>query len=103
MRSIVEIVTTVTGSIRFIIGMFVACILGLTLILTIGAGVVAPQAAEKVAERAERVYDKEIAAAREEARNRSYAEQGWGYSEKPSELEAGSADPEGEDVGGWGN
>lgn len=103
MRSLVEIVTTVTGSIRFIFGMFFLCILGLTLILTVGAGVVAPQAAEKVAERAEQAHDKAIAAAREEARNRSYAEQGWGYSEGPSELEAGSVDPEGEEVGGWGN
>lgn len=107
MRGIVEVVGTVAGSIRFIVAMFFLCILGLGLILTIGAGVVAPQAADKVAERAERAHDRALEAARNEARNRSYASQGWGYddgrSTSSSASQSGTVDPEGEAVGGWGN
>ena len=79
MRALLDIVTTVTGSIRFIVGMFVLCIFGLGLVITMGATVVAPAAADKVAQEAERAHDKAIDAAREEARNKSYAAEGWGY------------------------
>jgi hypothetical protein len=79
MRALVDIVTTITGSIRFIFGLFFLCIFGLGLMVTAGATYIAPVAAEKVAEKAEKAHDKAIKAAREEARNRSYAADGWGY------------------------
>ena len=79
MRGLVDIIGTVSGSIRFIIGMFFLCIFGLGLVLTVGAGVIAPKAAEKVAETAERASDKAIEAAERDARAQSYAADGWGY------------------------
>lgn len=104
MQSLLQIINTVSGSIRFIVGMFVLCIIGLGLIVTIGAGIVAPKAVDKVTERAERAHDRAITAAENEARNRSYAAQGWGYdSGTPDPVERGSLDPEGEAVGGWGD
>ena len=79
MRALFDIIGTVTGSIRFIFGMFFLCIFGLGLMATVGAGVIAPQAADKVAKKAEEVSDRAIEAAKEDARNRSYAAEGWGY------------------------
>lgn len=103
MNGFLQVMNNVTGSIRFIVGMFVLCIFGLGLILTVGAGVIVPQAAEKVGERAERAHDKAIEAARQEARNRSYAAQGWGYEDSAPAPTGGGSDPEGEYVGGWGD
>lgn len=79
MRALFDIVGTITGSIRFIFGMFFLCVFGLALMATIGAGVIAPKAAEKVAEKAEEVSDRAIEAAEKDARNRAYAADGWGY------------------------
>ena len=79
MRALADIIGTVAGSVRFIFGLFFLCIFGLGLMLTVGAGVIAPQAAEKVASKAEEVSDRAIEAAKEDARNRSYAAEGWGY------------------------
>jgi hypothetical protein len=98
MRVLVEIVETVTSSIRFVIGMFVFVVMGIGFMLTAGASYVAPKAADSFAERAERVGERAIKAAQQERRAREMAKDGWGY-------EAATASPgksSGKDDGGWG-
>lgn len=98
MRTIVDLVDSLTGTVRFVIGALLLCGFGIVLLMTVGASVVAPQVADKFAERAENIGEKAIDAAREEARNRELARDGWGYSDSGS-----SRDAAGDEVGGWGD
>ena len=100
MRALVDLVDSISGTIRFII----LAIMGFGLIVTIMVWgsilVIAPQVSEDYADRAEEFGDRAIEAAREEARARDLAEDGWGYSEPRSDRRR-SRDPE--EAGGWGS
>lgn len=101
MRFLVDLVDSLTGTVRFII---VAIMLSgfLFTIMTIGGiSYLAPKVADNYGERAERIGDRAIAAAQEEVRNRELAKEGWGYGE-PASHEERSRDSSGEIVGGWG-
>lgn len=80
MRALVNLVENLINSIRFIIGLIFLVIMGLGLMLSVGASYVAPKAAESFAESAERVGEKAVAAAQQERRAKEMAEDGWGYS-----------------------
>ncbi|MEM6474930.1 MAG: hypothetical protein AAF687_02055 [Pseudomonadota bacterium] len=102
MRVIVDVVTSVTNSIRFIAAMFVLCMLGFGLMITAGTSYVAPKAADSI----ERMSDKAIEAAQIEARNAQMSQEGWGYSNEPIPTDSTvPVDPYpgqfGEDNGGW--
>jgi hypothetical protein len=101
MQALVDIVNSVTSSVRFIFLLFFITIIAIGLFLTVGASVVAPQAADAIAERAERVGDRAIAAAQEESRNRALASDGWGF-EEPAAGSGATYTDEGEAKGGWG-
>ena len=102
MRALVDMVDSVGSVIRFVVGILVLGMLAFGLIMTVGATYVAPQAADKFAERAERVGNKAIAAAQQEARNAALAEEGWGYETGNSDF---APDEDGASRGGddWGD
>ena len=102
MRAIVDLVDSLTGTVRFFIGAIVLGGLVIGMMMTAGISYVAPKVAEDYGERAERLGQEAIAAAREESRARDLAEDGWGYSE-PGAGEGSSRDESGDDVGGWGD
>ncbi|MEM9501015.1 MAG: hypothetical protein AAF941_04140 [Pseudomonadota bacterium] len=98
MRTLVDLIDSVTSSVRFIFLLFFLAILGLGLIMTVGASVVAPAAVDSIGERAERVSNRAIEAAQTETRNAQLARDGWGYSDS---VDANESDEFGEDAGGW--
>lgn len=83
MRALVDIISTVTNSIRFIFLLFFLCIMGFGLMMTAGASYVAPQAVDKLADKA--IEAAEISARESEVRARNYqmSREGWGYSDTP--------------------
>ena len=101
MQALVDMVDSISGTVR----LFILAIMGfgviVTLLMTVSFSVVAPQVAEDYADRAEALGDRAIEVAREEARARELADDGWGYAE-PGSYEGRSRDSEGEAVGGWG-
>ena len=102
MRALVDVITSVTNSIRFIAALFILCMLAFGLMVTAGTSYIAPKAAESFADRAERVSDKAIQAAQIEARNAQLGQEGWGYSDEPVQSGHSAAPGEfGEDNGGW--
>lgn len=107
MRALVDVVTSITSSIRFIAALFFLCFFAFGLMVTAGTSYVAPKAAETIADRAERMGDKAIEAAQIEARNAQLGQDGWGYSNEPVQSANGAADAGasqgsfGEDNGGW--
>lgn len=102
MRALVDMVDNFTGTVRFIICAMVVVGLGAAFMLTAGVSYVAPKVAEDYGERAERIGEKAIAAAQEEARAHDLAKDGWGYSE-PRAGSGASRDAGGDEVGGWGD
>jgi hypothetical protein len=80
MRALVDIVQNVTSSIRFVIGGLLVVILLIGFMLSASFAYVAPQAAESVAERAEKLGDKAIAAEQRQRVAEDMAQDGWGYS-----------------------
>ncbi|MFU7528390.1 hypothetical protein [Qipengyuania sp. ASV99] len=110
MRAFVEIVENMTGVVRLIIGALVLCSLGFGLLMTLGMTYVAPKVAQDYGERAERIGERAIAAAQEEARARALAEDGWGYGDpaasQDSAVPPSDAAANGTSVnssGGWGD
>ncbi len=79
MQTLADIIGNVMGSIRFLFLLFFCAIMGIGLLLTAGTSYVAPQVAENVADRAERVTNRAIEAAEEAHRNEQLAQEGWGY------------------------
>ena len=79
MRGLVDIITTISNSIRFIFMLFFLCVFGMGLIIVGSLSYAAPKAADSI----ERVSDRAVEAAKIDARNRSYAAEGWGYSDEP--------------------
>ena len=102
MRALVEIVDSFSGTVRFLICAIFLAGFVVTGMLTMGVSYVAPKVAEDYGERAERLGQQAIEAAREESRARDLAEDGWGYSE-PGAGSGSSRDASGDEVGGWGD
>lgn len=105
MQGLVDIITNVTNSIRFVISLFFLCILAIVLMITASATFVAPQAAQSLADTAEKVTDKAVEARNLEMRNRAYANEGWGYSEDAAVARAEADEMAREfenDLNGWG-
>jgi hypothetical protein len=66
--------------------------------------VTAPAVVENVGERAERISNKAIETARQEARVQAMAQEGWGYSDANTAVADSEASDYGEGTGGddWG-
>lgn len=92
MRALVDIVQNVTSSIRFIVGGLLVVIFLIGLMLSASFAYVAPQAAEKVAERAESIGDKAISAEQRQRVAQDMAQDGWGYG--AASATAGQGSPE---------
>lgn len=106
MRALVDIVQNVTSSIRFVIGGLLVVMLLIGLMLSVSLAYVAPQAAETVAERAENMGDKAIAAAERQAVAQDMAQDGWGYGAATASAggdpeATGEAGEAGYGDGGW--
>lgn len=80
MRALVGIVQNLSAIVRFVVGMMVLAIMAVGLMLTVAGSTIAPRAVETIAERAERVGDKAIAAAQRERIAEDMGKDGWGYS-----------------------
>jgi len=107
MQALVDLVGTITGSIQRIIALVLVAGLILSLIVMFGLQSAAPVVADKIGERAERMGDKAIQAAREEHRAAALAKDGWGYDSSSADSERGrvtgtTKDTNGDNVGGWG-
>ena len=102
MRALVDIVHNMTSTVRFIMAALVLGGIVIALLMVGGVSIIAPQVADNYGERAERLGERAIEAAQEEARAQALAEDGWGYSE-PGAGETSSRDSDGDAVGGWGD
>lgn len=105
MRGLLDIVENMTGAFRLVIG--IIALLGFLFWLTTLASisVIAPKVAKDYGERAERLGESAIAAAREEARARELGEDGWGYeSSRGTESSSSSSSRRSstDEAGGWG-
>ncbi|TRD12054.1 hypothetical protein FGU71_09415 [Erythrobacter insulae] len=101
MRVIGDLIENVFGSIRLIFLLGFAAIVLFGLFMTVGATVIAPQAVNAAAERAERLGEKAIDAELEARKNYQMGQEGWGYSEP--RTGSGATYQDGEAVGGWGD
>jgi hypothetical protein len=81
MRAIVDLVDSITGLWTRTIRLLVLGGIAIAAIFMLMISVTAPAVVENVGDRAERISDKAIEAAREEARATALAEDGWGYSD----------------------
>lgn len=100
MQALVDMMDSFTGVVRLVILAIFGFGVIVTLVMTFSFSVVAPQVADNYAERAEAFGDRAIEAAREEARARDLAEEGWGYDDRRSGA-GSSTDADGDTVGGW--
>lgn len=92
MRALVDIVQNVTSSIRFVIGGLLVVVFLIGLMLSASFAYVAPQAAEKVAERAESIGEKAIAAEQRQRVAEDMAQDGWGYGAATASTGQGMSD-----------
>jgi len=107
MQALVDLVGTIAGSIQRIVALVLVAGLILSLIVTFGLQSAAPVVADKIGERAERMGDKAIQAAREEHRAAALAKDGWGYDTATDvhDYDQGSGtatDANGDSAAGWG-
>ncbi len=104
MRIFGDVIGSMFGSIRFIVGILCLCVFGLGLLFTGGLSYIAPKAVDSVAARAERMGEKAIAAEAAHSRNRALAAEGWGHQDSPEIQEYEREVEEFEDdLSGWGN
>lgn len=108
MRLLSDMIDQLSTTVRVIAGLMTVAVLGFGAMMTYGAGWAAPQVAEKFAERAEKVNTKAIEARMEAERARALAKEGWGYDAGSAPTygraarPAGDAEPDGDEIGGWG-
>lgn len=79
MRAFVDIIESLTGSVRYIIGIVVLGIMAVGLFMTIGATYVGHKAVDSMGERVERLGEEAIRAEQEARRAEELAKDGWGY------------------------
>lgn len=84
MRALVDMVDSLTGVVRFIVGAIVLCGFAFAIIMTAGVSYVAPQVSEDVTDKAAAFGEQALAEARQQRREHELAQDGWGY---------GSAEP----------
>ena len=92
MRAIVDLVDSVAGTWTRTVGMLVIGGIVIAGLFMLMVSFTAPAVVEHVGERAERISDKAIEAAREEARAHAMAEDGWGYSDSAASADTHAAD-----------
>ena len=106
MRAIVDMIDSVTSTVRFVVGLMVLGVFAIIFVIVAGASYMAPRVSEEATEKAAAFGEKAMAEARQERRERELAQDGWGYgSAGPVDGDAGSqrrshSDGYGE---GWGD
>lgn len=107
MRALVDLVDSLSGTVRFFIFAIMLGGIAITVVMTAGVSYVAPKVAADYGERAERFGERAIAAAREEARAQELARDGWGYDNSQSAGSQRTGDAYGgsdrDGSGGWGS
>ena len=91
MRAVVDLVDSIAGTWTRTVRLLVLGGIAVVALIMLMVTFTAPKVAETVGDRAERISDKAIQAAREETRNQSLAEEGWGYSDANAAAAASSA------------
>lgn len=92
MQALADLIGNITHAYTSTIRMVVIGLIVLGAIITAMFMYAAPRVAESVGERAERMTDKAIEAAREESRAHAMAQDGWGYSSSAAAAETDPAD-----------
>ena len=92
MQALADLIGNITHAYTSTIRMVVIGVIVLGAIITGMFMYAAPQVAESVGERAERISEKAIEAAREESRAHAMAEDGWGYSSSAASADTALSD-----------
>lgn len=79
MRALVDMIDSVTGTVRFLAGLFALCVFAFVLIMTAGVSYMAPKVTEEATQSATAFGERALAEAREERREHELAQDGWGY------------------------
>ncbi|MCK0098482.1 hypothetical protein MWU38_03710 [Qipengyuania sp. S6317L1] len=105
MRALVDMIDSVTSTVRFVVGLLVLGVFAVIFVIIAGASYMAPKVSEDATEKAAAFGEKAIAEARLEMREAELAQDGWGYGSAGSvDRETGSRRQQSADYGdGWGD
>lgn len=92
MRAVVDLVDAIAGTWTRTISILVIGGIAVVAIVTLIVSLTAPAVVENVGDRAERISNNAIEAAREEGRVHALAQEGWGYSDNNSDTANSAAD-----------
>ena len=106
MRALVDMIDSVTSTVRYIVGLLVLGVFAVILVIIGGASYMAPKVSEDATEKAAAFGERAIAEARMEMREAELAQDGWGYGsagpvEGDTRSSRGSRYGSGDD--GWGD
>ncbi len=79
MRVFFDLLDNITNTVRVIIGLFVLCMMGFGMMLSLGGTYVVPTAIEGMAEKASEARERQLEGKRAAARDKALAEDGWSY------------------------
>jgi len=106
MRALVDLIDSVTSTVRFVIGLMVLGVFGTIFVIVAGASYMAPKVSEEATQKAAAFGERAIAEARQERRDQELAQDGWGYgSAAPVNGETRSTSRSRDDQygDGWGD
>lgn len=105
MRALVDMIDSVTSTVRFVVGLLVLGVFAVIFVIIAGASYMAPKVSEDATEKAAAFGERAIAEARLEAREAELAQDGWGYgSAGPVDGGTSSRRQQSADYGdGWGD
>lgn len=92
MRAVVDLVDSIAGTWTRTISILVMGGIAVVAIVTLIVSLSAPAVVESVGDRAERISNNAIEAAREEGRAHALAQEGWGYSDANTAATNATAD-----------
>ena len=94
MRAFLDVIESLTSTIRFVFGMITLGIMTFGLLISAGASFLLPKAVDSLGERAERVGERAINAELEARRAKELAKDGWGYRSQDKSAVIVPRDPE---------
>ncbi len=96
MQWLVDLTGTVASTYTRIIWILILGGIAVVAIVSLLIGYATPAVVEEVGERAERISDKAIEAARDERRAEELADEGWGYSDTAADTSGDEWGPDSE-------
>jgi len=93
-RALVDMIDSVTSTVRFVVGLMVLGVFAVIFVIVAGASYMAPKVSEEATQKAAAFGEKMIAEERQQRREYELAQDGWGYGS------AGSVEGESRSTGG---